>query len=523
MFCNGLSDRHCRCSAILFELRYRLLAYVTKVPARLLKKVSAFFQSRSSFFRDVVIILTGTVASRIVVLAAIPFLARMYTPAEFGVLALFMTINGIITVVACGRYEMAVVLPREDRDSAHLLVACIGLATCTAILTSIAFWLWADDLTNLLGGEALKRWIWLSPAVIWSVSIFHTLRSWASRKGEFASVSRANVAGSATTVTIQLFLGWSRALGAGGLIIGQVVGQVVHFVVLLLGVAKELFATIRNNLRFSRTVNLLKRYRRFPVFDSGASLLNAFSNELPMLMLGAFFTPAIAGYYAMSRRVLSMPMQVIGGSIAQVFFPKAKQQLDKGRLDELASSIVRKLAVVGVTPMLLVAVAAPELSAIVLGDAWIAASIYIQWISVWILSIFITAPLIQLFSVLERQNERLIYQIVLLVARITSLGFGGLQNDPVLAVALFCISSTVTHYANGIWILHRANVRPLSTVGILLGEFAKAIPLVAFVALIKWYFESDWLVLGAFVVAGLLFAGFRVQDLFSRSDGVLES
>ncbi|HJP05761.1 MAG TPA: lipopolysaccharide biosynthesis protein, partial [Gammaproteobacteria bacterium] len=64
-----------------------------KAFASLAERASAFIGSRSNFFRDVVVILTGTVASRIIVLLAIPFLARIYTPAEFGVLALFMTIN----------------------------------------------------------------------------------------------------------------------------------------------------------------------------------------------------------------------------------------------------------------------------------------------------------------------------------------------------------------------------------------------------------------------------------------------
>ena len=101
-----------------------------------------FFASRGTFFRDVVTILTGTVASRIIVVLAIPFLARMYTPAEFGALALFMTINSIMVALACGRYEIAVVLPEEDRDSVHLLVACLILATFTSLLTGIVIWTW---------------------------------------------------------------------------------------------------------------------------------------------------------------------------------------------------------------------------------------------------------------------------------------------------------------------------------------------------------------------------------------------
>ena len=65
------------------------------------------FASRGRFFRDVATVLTGTVASRVLAVLAIPVLARLYTPAEFGLLAMFMTINAILSAVICLRYEMA--------------------------------------------------------------------------------------------------------------------------------------------------------------------------------------------------------------------------------------------------------------------------------------------------------------------------------------------------------------------------------------------------------------------------------
>ena len=76
-------------------------------------KLSAAFAARGSFFKGVVTLLSGTIISRIVAIIGIPVLARIYTPAEFGVLALFTTISALVTSVACGRYEMAVVLPED--------------------------------------------------------------------------------------------------------------------------------------------------------------------------------------------------------------------------------------------------------------------------------------------------------------------------------------------------------------------------------------------------------------------------
>lgn len=50
-----------------------------------------------------------------------PVIARLFAPEAFGVVALFLSIAGIICVVVCLRYELSIMLPKTDEEAANLL------------------------------------------------------------------------------------------------------------------------------------------------------------------------------------------------------------------------------------------------------------------------------------------------------------------------------------------------------------------------------------------------------------------
>jgi O-antigen/teichoic acid export membrane protein len=456
-------------------------------------------------------------ASRIVVVLAIPFLARIYTPAEFGLLALFTTIASLLSSVACGRYEMAIVLPDEDRDSLHLLIASMVIATMVSALTCLLFWITGDVVANALGSPELAIWLWLTPVMIFSISLFNALRSWASRTGEFGGISRAIVGNTMVTVATQSAAGYPQQWVSGGLIIGRVVGQVLQGLLLLKSCWAGLRETGGLGLSFSRARKLLYRYRSFPLFDAGANFLNASSRELPVLMLGLFFSPVIVGFYSVGRRMLGIPVQLISNATAQVFFPKAAEELGKGNLDRLALDVFKRLAVAGVTPMLLSIVIMPEIIAVFLGEKWIGATVYVQWLTISVLAIFITAPFAQLFSVLEKQRERLVYVTIMIAVQVAVMSACGSLNESVLAVAGFSIVSSVGMLSSYLWLLTKAGVKLADMVRALAREMLYALPFIGGAWLVTRIFENDFLVLAASIAVLAIFGALRAKDVLGRA------
>lgn len=76
---------------------------------------------KSSFARSVAVLAGGTAAGQAIVVLASPIITRLYTPEDFGVLAVYSSLLGILSTVAALRYELAIPLSEKDEDAAALL------------------------------------------------------------------------------------------------------------------------------------------------------------------------------------------------------------------------------------------------------------------------------------------------------------------------------------------------------------------------------------------------------------------
>src|SRR5690554_2501445 len=89
----------------------------------------------SAFATDVLKLVTGTTLAQIIVVLTSPLLTRLYGPEAFGFYALFASITGILGVIACMRYELAIMLPKTDEEAANLLGLSLLSVTVISALT----------------------------------------------------------------------------------------------------------------------------------------------------------------------------------------------------------------------------------------------------------------------------------------------------------------------------------------------------------------------------------------------------
>ena len=67
---------------------------------------------KGKFARSVAVMTAGTALGQGLVLASAPLLTRLYTPGDFGVLAVYGSIVSLVAVVGALRYELAIALSR---------------------------------------------------------------------------------------------------------------------------------------------------------------------------------------------------------------------------------------------------------------------------------------------------------------------------------------------------------------------------------------------------------------------------
>ena len=216
-------------------------------------------------------------------------------------------------------------------------------------LTVPALYFGGDALLSLLKAPGLAPYLIQVPLCIFVSGIFLALNHWNSRTRHFGRLSIARVISSLATTGAQLGAGFAGYATGGSLIGANLVGSVVSTGVLGSQIWRDDRALLRRSISWRGMINGLKRYKMFPLIDSSSALMNTVSWQLPALLLTAFFSPVVVGFYSLGFMVLQMPMSLIGGAIAQVFFQRASEAYHQGTLTQLVESIfavLLKLSVV---------------------------------------------------------------------------------------------------------------------------------------------------------------------------------
>lgn len=287
-----------------------------------------------------------------------------------------------------------------------------------AVVTLIIVALFRKPIANVLGAPELVFWLWFLPISLLATGLFNVFNYWSTRRKQFGRLAVRTITQSTATAAAQISAGAIFHLGPGGLISGSIFGQLLATGQLAWQIARDEGSIILSHINIKDCKKVLIRYKRFPLFDLWSGMLNTASTMLPALLLGYFFNAAVVGYYTLGHTVLALPMKVIGNSIAQVFFPQAAEAQRSGDLSKLTLEMFQRLLVIGFVPFLLIALVAPDLFSIIFGASWSIAGEYVRWLSLWLLFVFISLPLSNIYTVLERQRESLIVNFIMFSTRL---------------------------------------------------------------------------------------------------------
>lgn len=417
----------------------------------------------------------------------VPIVARLFAPEAFGVAALFASIAGIIGVIACLRYELSIMLPKTDEEAANLLGLSLFFVLIITGISALIIFFAGDVIADLLKSPDLKKYLWLTPVSVFGGGTFLALNYWNSRTKHFGRLSIARVVSSVVAQTTKLGAGFSGFVSGGVLIGTGILGQIVSTLVLGGQIWRDDRRLFKANIRWKKMIAGLKRYKKFPIYGTWSALLNTASQQLPTLLLAFYFSPKIVGFYALGQAVLSMPMGLVGGAVAQVFFQKASEARNHtGNLSKVVEEVFKRLVSLGIFPILLLTLIGKDLFIVAFGARWAEAGIYMQILGLWIFFQFISSPISTLFAVLEKQHYGLLFNSVLFVTRAASLIIGGMTGD--VRFTLFLVASTgVACYGFlCFWLISKAGLPVMRALYCIVKYSIYSSPLLIVIALAKW-------------------------------------
>jgi O-antigen/teichoic acid export membrane protein len=414
-----------------------------------------------TFGRKVAVLAGGSAFAQGLVLLAMPVITVLYGADQFGALAVFASIVGILSRIGALGYDMAIPLPRETVAAANLLV--LSFAILLALTGACAFivWRWPDPIVTWTGGGTLRPFLWLIPIGLLIGGTFSPLNYWAIRHGAYPDMARARVAQALGMAVTQIVAGIAGA-GTLGLLAGEMTGRALASGRLarrmLRGSGPMLAAVSPRGV-----AQVAARFRKFPQFSSWGILMNAASANLPPLLFAPLYGIEVTGWLALTQRVLGAPSELIAQSVSQVYFVAAADEAHAGTdsLRRLYVRLSRSLFAAGLVPAAVLAVFGPTLFALLFGAAWTESGIYARALAAMLVARCVIGPLgARTLQVLERQGLLLAWEAVrflLLVASIAlAWGAGASAAGAVTAYAAAMVAAYLALYATGLHALRHS-------------------------------------------------------------------
>ena len=414
---------------------------------------------KSTFAKSVAVLAGGTALAQAFSILASPLLTRLYNPEDFGTLAVYASILGIVAVVTSLRYELTLPLPEDKTTADKLFVLSFAVLIGMTLLTAIGIFFAGRFIIEITRAEALRGYLWLLPLGVGGAGLYNIFNFWAVRERAFKTIAQTKLHQSVTTITTQVGLG---IFGAGpiGLLLGHLLSQVAGVGTLFQVSRKTKPYQNPEALNLASLRQVARRYWKFPIYSSGAALLNSASIYLPALLLASFYGPQVAGLFELLRRILNAPITLVGNSLNQVYVGEAARlaQSDIPALKRLYKKTVSRLFFMGILPLLALIFFAPPLFALVFGETWREAGVYAQLVSAGFLARFAISP-VSSFAILEQLEYAFMFNSLFLVLVLLSLGGAYLiAAPPRYALAALSLSMVASYLIMFFLNLHAMNI-----------------------------------------------------------------
>lgn len=314
--------------------------------------------------------MTGTTIAQAIPIAITPILTRIYTPEEFGSFALYMALVGLLGVAATGKYELAIMLPESDKDADILVILSLWLAVLFSLLSFVLIFAFNEKIANLLGSTNIQPWLYTVPLGVLLTGGYNALNYWLNRHKRYLRMSKNRVLQSTTASSFSIFIGWLNS-GAGGLIVGQLIGQLVTTLLLL---KTFIFRKNKSNhitLDIQQVKKVAFRYKNHPQHLLLAHWVGTVGMQSPVFIISSVFGSTITGFYALAYKMVSMPSLLIANAIGDVYRQEATTMYwEKGEFRSLFIATLHNTTKLAVIPFIILYAIAPDLFSLVFGESW---------------------------------------------------------------------------------------------------------------------------------------------------------
>jgi lipopolysaccharide exporter len=376
-----------------------------------------------------------------------PFISRIYDPATYGLFATILALAMNMAIVFGLRLENLVYIVKEPEErkfivkflsgssfflSVLLFAVCLILYNLPLSSTSLfknPYFLFFPLLTfiqvvfTLTGGEAVVAKAFKS-SFIWSVPVNIGSKLYSLSYGY---LTKGNIA---------------------GLLVSEVILRGGYMVTRIKWILKKDF---RDYFYFSkdifrRGIQLVKKYKRFPIYELPVVYFNVFTSQIHIYLLAFLNEPTVIGWVGMAFTILESLTRLFAYSISPVLIQKCSELVDnREELNRRLIKVFYFFNLVAAIPFIIILFAGPSLFAWAFSSKWLIAGKLAASFSIFYIFKMEFEVIDELLSVLQRQKLKFNIALINNVLKVGSIILlFWLFSDPLKALSYWAIFSAFT-------------------------------------------------------------------------------
>lgn len=379
------------------------------------------------FSRAHALFVSGSALAMLFPIISAPIVARLYSPEDFGVYAVFFSLATILAAASSLELRHIAMLEPTREAGAHGVQLAMSAVIAFSLLLAAGLIVVPQRwLVQALGVHAVPFLKWL-PLTVFLMGASQVLYTWATREKEYRFLARNKLILGGATMTFQISIGLMQP------------GPIGFIAANLLGLALINALLFRLFLRGRRGMNItfgpasakaqFLRHFRLTVWTMPGALVNTTSQFLPDLLINRFFGAAQLGQYSLAMRMLNLPISFLSNSIQEFFRQQSSEEFNT--TGQCRGSFWRFLALTTIGAVLLilpVVLVMPIVFPIIFGAQWSDAGTLVQAVAPLVMIRFVSSPLSYIWIVRGQQKLDFLWQLGLL-----SISFAALSLPPTLA------------------------------------------------------------------------------------------
>lgn len=419
-------------------------------------EIRASLKKEGSFVQNSAWMFASSGISILIQFAFFTILARIYSPAVYGVFGVFNAYASTLGNTATFGYNQAFVLPAAQRKFSALLHLTWWIALFFSVVVSIVTVLFGQRILALFSHEELGGWIyWVGPTSFF-IALDRIAGDWAIRNKEFKSQTKWSIG---TTLVVKIFnmlFGLYVSATAAGLVFTTMLQHLLRVLTYCTFVIVDFKDRIKERISWKEMKAAALEYKEFPFFINWGNLINIFSNNLPAALLTPLgFSIEHVGFYTYSLIVLDLPIRMLGAGVTSVFMQKAAE-MARERMHELASTtwkLYKTILVISLLFSFVVFMFGEQLYLWLLEERWGEAGRAAEVLIIFYFFRMISSPLTSLFNVLRKEKQFFLFQVVLMFFRISAMIIGAsFTSDFIELMLIYSLVNAVVYFVLCLWI-----------------------------------------------------------------------